>query len=62
MNIKLIALWQVEDLRWEVEQRQRELESQKQQMEASEQCSHRELDNLQSALQVTTQPHPLVSH
>ena len=43
----------MEDLRWEVEQRQRELESQRQQMEASEQCNHRELDNLQSALQVT---------
>jgi len=43
----------VEDLRWEVEQRQREIEAQKQQMEATEQCNHRELDNLHSALQVT---------
>ncbi|KAM6930566.1 golgin subfamily A member 3 [Xenentodon cancila] len=42
---------EVEDLKWEVEQRQRELEAQKQQLEMMEQCHHRELDNLQTALQ-----------
>lgn len=46
-----ITTQEVEDLRWEVEQRQREIESQKQQMEVTEQCNHRELNNLQSALQ-----------
>lgn len=45
-------LVQVEDLKWEVEQRQREIEAQKQQLEMMEQCQHRELDNLQRALQV----------
>uniref|UniRef100_A0A3P8XNY8 Golgin A3 n=1 Tax=Esox lucius TaxID=8010 RepID=A0A3P8XNY8_ESOLU len=42
---------EVEDLKWEVEQRQREIEAQRQQLEIVEQCSHRELDSLQSALQ-----------
>ncbi|XP_014841469.1 PREDICTED: golgin subfamily A member 3 isoform X2 [Poecilia mexicana] len=42
---------EVEDLKWEVEQRQREIEAQKQQLEMMEQCHHRELDNLQIALQ-----------
>lgn len=42
---------EVEDLKWEVEQRQRELDSQRQQLEMMEQCHHRELDNLQMALQ-----------
>lgn len=42
---------EVEDLKWEVEQRQREIEAQKQQLEMMEQCHHRELDNLQRALQ-----------
>uniref|UniRef100_A0A8C5DZW8 Golgin A3 n=1 Tax=Gouania willdenowi TaxID=441366 RepID=A0A8C5DZW8_GOUWI len=42
---------EVEDLKWEVEQRQRELEVQKQQQEMIEQCHHKELDNLQTALQ-----------
>uniref|UniRef100_A0A4W6ETH1 Golgin A3 n=1 Tax=Lates calcarifer TaxID=8187 RepID=A0A4W6ETH1_LATCA len=42
---------EVEDLKWEVEQRQREIEAQKQQVEMMEQCHHRELDNLQTALQ-----------
>ncbi|XP_062240607.1 golgin subfamily A member 3 isoform X2 [Platichthys flesus] len=41
---------EVEDLKWEVEQRQREIEAQRQQMEMMEQCHHRELDNLQTAL------------
>uniref|UniRef100_A0A668A4S5 Golgin A3 n=1 Tax=Myripristis murdjan TaxID=586833 RepID=A0A668A4S5_9TELE len=42
---------EVEDLKWEVEQRQHEIEAQKQQLELLEQCNHRELDNLQTALQ-----------
>ncbi|KAM4616420.1 golgin subfamily A member 3 [Polymixia lowei] len=42
---------EVEDLKWELEQRQREIEAQKQQLEMMEQCNHRELDNLQTALQ-----------
>ncbi|XP_054630335.1 golgin subfamily A member 3 isoform X3 [Dunckerocampus dactyliophorus] len=42
---------EVEDLKWEVEQRQREIEAQKQQLEMIGQCHHRELDNLQTALQ-----------
>ncbi|XP_072770396.1 golgin subfamily A member 3-like isoform X1 [Nerophis lumbriciformis] len=42
---------EVEDLKWEVEQRQREIEAQKQQLEMMEQCHHRELDSLQTALQ-----------
>uniref|UniRef100_A0A3Q3N6J7 Golgin A3 n=1 Tax=Mastacembelus armatus TaxID=205130 RepID=A0A3Q3N6J7_9TELE len=42
---------EVEDLKWEVEQRQREMDAQKQQVEMMEQCHHRELDNLQTALQ-----------
>ncbi|XP_019949350.2 golgin subfamily A member 3 isoform X2 [Paralichthys olivaceus] len=41
---------EVEDLKWEVEQRQREIEAQRQQVEMMEQCHHRELDNLQTAL------------
>ncbi|KAM6944103.1 golgin subfamily A member 3 isoform 2-T2 [Lycodopsis pacificus] len=44
---------EVEDLKWEVEQRQREIEAQKQQLELMEQCQHRELDNLQRALQAS---------
>lgn len=44
---------QVEDLKWEVEQRQRDIEAQKQQVEMMEQCQHRELDNLQTALQAS---------
>lgn len=44
---------QVEDLKWEVEQKQREIEAQKQQLELMEQCHHRELDNLQRALQAS---------
>lgn len=44
---------QVEDLKWEVEQRQRDVEAQKQQLEMMEQCHHRELDNLQTALQAS---------
>eukprot|EP00064_Thunnus_orientalis_P005839 superscaffoldBa00000589_g5853 len=44
---------EVEDLKWEVEQRQREIEAQKQQVEMMEQCHHRELDNLQTALQAS---------
>ncbi|XP_075961043.1 golgin subfamily A member 3 isoform X1 [Anarhichas minor] len=43
---------EVEDLKWEVEQRQREIEAQKQQLELMEHCQHRELDNLQRALQI----------
>lgn len=46
------CLPQVEDLKWEVEQKQREIEAQKQQLEMMEQCSNRELDTLQTALQV----------
>lgn len=42
---------EVEDLKWEVEQKQREIEAQRQQVEMMEQCSHRELDTLQTALQ-----------
>ncbi|XP_042344280.1 golgin subfamily A member 3 isoform X1 [Plectropomus leopardus] len=42
---------EVEDLKWEVEQRQREIEAQKQQLEMMEQCQHKELDNVQRALQ-----------
>lgn len=42
---------EVEDLKWEVEQRQREIEAQKQQLEMMDQCHHKELDNLQTALQ-----------
>ncbi|XP_058492252.1 golgin subfamily A member 3 isoform X2 [Solea solea] len=42
---------EVEDLKWEVEQKQREIEAQKHQVEMMEQCHHRELDNLQTALQ-----------
>ncbi|XP_056152495.1 golgin subfamily A member 3 isoform X2 [Lampris incognitus] len=42
---------EVEDLKWEVDQKQREIEAQKQQLEMFEQCNHRELDNLQTALQ-----------
>ncbi|TKS77948.1 Golgin subfamily A member 3 [Collichthys lucidus] len=42
---------EVEDLKWELEQKQREIEAQKQQLEMMEQCHHRELDNLQRALQ-----------
>ncbi|KAK7895594.1 hypothetical protein WMY93_020919 [Mugilogobius chulae] len=42
---------EVEDLKWEVEQKQREIEAQKQQVEMMEQCHHRELENLQTALQ-----------
>lgn len=52
MNVSHFLLIQVEDLKWEVEQRQREIEAQKQQLEMMEQCHHRELDNLQIALQV----------
>lgn len=40
-------------MKWEVEQRQREIEAQKQQVEMMEQCHHRELDNLQTALQAS---------
>lgn len=43
----------MEDLKWEVEQKQREIEAQKQQLEMMEQCHHRELDNLQKALQAS---------
>lgn len=43
----------MEDLKWEVEQRQREIEAQKQQLEMMEQCHHKELDNLQKALQAS---------
>lgn len=43
----------MEDLKWEVEQRQRDIEAQKQQVEMMEQCHHRELDNLQRALQAS---------
>uniref|UniRef100_A0A6Q2X3Y7 Golgin A3 n=1 Tax=Esox lucius TaxID=8010 RepID=A0A6Q2X3Y7_ESOLU len=43
---------EVEDLKWEVEQRQREIEAQRQQLEIVEQCSHRELDSLQSGIKV----------
>ncbi|XP_008334804.1 golgin subfamily A member 3 isoform X3 [Cynoglossus semilaevis] len=42
---------EVEDLKWELEQKQRELEAQRQQVEMVEQCHHRKLDNLQTALQ-----------
>ncbi|XP_061671962.1 golgin subfamily A member 3 isoform X2 [Syngnathoides biaculeatus] len=42
---------EVEDLKWEVEKRQREIENQKQQLEMMEECQHRELDSLQTALQ-----------
>ena len=52
IDVYHLLLTQVEDLKWEVEQRQRELEAQKQQLEMMEQCHHRELDNLQTALQV----------
>ncbi|XP_072289327.1 golgin subfamily A member 3 isoform X2 [Eucyclogobius newberryi] len=41
---------EVEDLKWEVEQKQRDIEAQKQQVEMMEQCHHRELENLQTAL------------
>lgn len=40
-------------MKWEVEQRQREIEAQKQQVEMMEQCHHRELDSLQTALQAS---------
>ena len=40
-------------MKWELEQKQRELEAQKQQLEMMEQCHHRELDNLQRALQAS---------
>lgn len=43
----------MEDLKWEVEQKQREIEAQKQQLEMMEQCHHRELDNVQKALQAS---------
>ncbi|XP_049618819.1 golgin subfamily A member 3 isoform X1 [Syngnathus scovelli] len=51
LSNKPLTNQEVEDLKWEVEQRQREIEAQKQQLEMMEECQHRELDNLQTALQ-----------
>ncbi|XP_077418186.1 golgin subfamily A member 3 isoform X2 [Vanacampus margaritifer] len=51
LSKKPLTYQEVEDLKWEVEQRQREIETQKQQLEMMEECQHRELDNLQTALQ-----------
>ncbi|XP_046872045.1 golgin subfamily A member 3 isoform X1 [Hypomesus transpacificus] len=51
LNKQPLINQEVEDLKWEVEQKQREMEAQKQQLELLEECSHRELDAVQTALQ-----------